>query len=248
MADLSAIGSRLRTAVIGASGGIGSALVAALCDDPQVETVFAAARSAGSERRGKLQALRLDLLDEATVEAAAAACAEGGALDLVIVASGFLHDAPQALPEKTWLDISPENMARAFAVNTTGPALVAKHFLPVLRRRGRSVFAALSARVGSIGDNRQGGWYAYRASKAALNMVIRTLAIELERTRPEALCIGLHPGTVETALSEPFRSRVPAGQLFAPERAARQLLDVVAAAVPAQNGRVLAWDGSEIEP
>jgi NAD(P)-dependent dehydrogenase (short-subunit alcohol dehydrogenase family) len=248
MADLGSIGSNLRAAVIGSSGGIGRALVTALSGDPSLETVYALSRSKPTETTPKVAAFELDLLDETTIAASAAVCGEGGPLDLVIVASGILHDAPSLLPEKTWKEITPDNMAQSFAINCTGPALVAKHFLPMLNRERRSVFAALSARVGSIDDNRLGGWYAYRASKAALNMIIRNLAIELARTKPGSLCIGLHPGTVETALSEPFRSRVPADRLFRPERAARQLLDVVAGAEPEQSGRVLAWDGSEIEP
>ena len=247
MPDTSLTANNLRAVVVGASGGIGRALVGALSDDPSIETIYALSRSKPSLPLPKVATLELDLLDEATIEQSASACAEGGPLDLVIVATGMLHDAPDLLPEKTWKQLTPQNLAQAFAINCTGPALVAKHFLPVLNARRRGVFAALSARVGSIGDNRFGGWYAYRASKAALNMIIRNLAIELKRTRPEALCIGLHPGTVETSLSEPFRSRVPDEQLFSAELAARQLLDVIAGASPAQSGRVLAWDGSEIE-
>jgi NAD(P)-dependent dehydrogenase (short-subunit alcohol dehydrogenase family) len=139
-------------------------------------------------------------------------------------------------------------MARVFAVNTIGPALVAKHFLPLLPRRGRSAFAAISARVGSIGDNRLGGWHSYRASKAALNMLLRNFAIELARRAPDAVCIGLHPGTVDTALSAPFRSRVAPDRLFTPARSAGHLLRVIEQATVADNGHVLAWDGARIPP
>lgn len=246
MAELSEIGSDLRAVVIGAHGGIGRALVQALAADPSVGTVYAAARSESMESIKNAVSLKLDLLDESTIKAAARSCDNDGPLDLVIVASGFLHDDPDVLPEKTWKEIDPDIMAQAFAINCTGPALVAKHFLPLLNSRRRSVFAALSARVGSIGDNRLGGWYAYRASKAALNMMIKNLAIELARGLPESVCIGLHPGTVDTALSEPFQSRVPPEQLFSPQRAAHQLLAVIGGATPAASGRVLAWDGSEI--
>ena len=248
MAELGEIGNDLRVAVVGASGGIGQALVTALTADPSVETTYALSRSRITEGPPGLTALQVDLLDEASIEGTAEACSQGGPLDVVVVASGMLHDAPELMPEKSWKQITPDRMAMAFAINCTGPALVAKHFLPLLNGSRRSVFAALSARVGSIGDNRYGGWYAYRASKAALNMVIRNLAIELKRTRPQSICIGLHPGTVRTALSEPFRSRLPAEQVFAPKDAADSLLAVIARAVPAQSGRVLAWDGSEIEP
>ncbi len=124
--------------------------------------------------------------------------------------------------------------------------MVAKHFLPLLPRQGKSVFAALSARVGSIGDNRLGGWYGYRASKAGLNMIIRTLSIELTRSKPEAICVGLHPGTVDTALSRPFQSSLPPGCLFSPERSAGELLKVVDKLTCEDTGRIFAWDVNSI--
>jgi len=247
--DLLGFGENLSTVVIGASGGIGSALVAALAAEPAVKRVFAAARSELVDLPPKASALQLDLANEPSLERAAAKCAASGGLDIVIVASGVLHDEVAGLrPEKRWTELRADSLARAFAINCSGPALAAKHFLPLLATGRRSVFAALSARVGSIGDNRLGGWYAYRASKAALNMMIRTLAIELERVNPSALCIGLHPGTVDTRLSAPFQSGVPAEQLFSPEQAARQLLSVISEAGPSDSGRVLAWDGQVIAP
>ena len=190
----------------------------------------------------------VDLLDEDSIAALADACGPATSLETVIVATGVLHDGDALKPEKRLADIDPEYFSRAFAVNSTGPALVAKHFLPRLARVRRSRFAAISARVGSISDNGLGGWYAYRASKAALNMLIRTAAIELKRTNPDAICLGLHPGTVATGLSEPFHARVAPGKLFTPEMAARNLLRVMRDATPDQSGRCLAWDGTEIEP
>jgi NAD(P)-dependent dehydrogenase (short-subunit alcohol dehydrogenase family) len=145
-------------------------------------------------------------------------------------------------------DLDHASLTRLFAVNAIGPALVAKHFVPLLPREGRGVLAALSARVGSIGDNRLGGWYGYRASKAALNMLVRTLAIELARTRKEAICVTLHPGTVDTGLSKPFQKAVPPERLFTPDRSAAHLLDVLDSLTPAQTGRCFAWDGKEIAP
>lgn len=142
--------------------------------------------------------------------------------------------------------IDPATMTRLFAVNTIGPAIIAKHFVPLLPRQGRSVFCVLSARVGSIEDNRLGGWYSYRASKAALNQVIRTLAIELKRTRPEAIALSLHPGTVATDLSKPFRSDEGHAGLFAPDDAAANLLKVIEDATGEQSGAFLAWDGTKI--
>jgi NAD(P)-dependent dehydrogenase (short-subunit alcohol dehydrogenase family) len=238
-----------RTAVVvGASGGIGAAIVDALDSAEDVDRVIAASRRPIRRTSAKIEPVAVDLLDEASIASLADTCREPARLDLVIVATGILHDGEMLQPEKRLADIDPAMLARAFAVNTAGPALLAKHLLPRLARDRPSRFAAISARVGSIGDNRLGGWYAYRASKAALNMVIRTAAIELSRSNPGAACIGLHPGTVATRLSAPFRSRVARDNLFSPTRAATQLLRVIAASTPAQSGRCLAWDGTEVPP
>ena len=227
-----------RAVVVGASGGIGAALVEAL--HRSGTEVEALSRSAAGDAH-------IDIEDEATIAAAAQRIGAGGAVDLVIVASGILQ-APGITPEKSMRDLSAATIARYFAVNATGPALVAKHFLPLLTRHSPSLFAALSARVGSIGDNRLGGWYGYRASKAALNMLIRTLAIELARTRPQAICVGIHPGTVDTELSQPFQRGVPADKLFAPQHSADAMLGVLASLGPADSGGCFAWDGQRIAP
>ena len=139
-------------------------------------------------------------------------------------------------------------MAHVFAINTIGPALVAKHALPVLDKDHRSIFAALSARVGSISDNRLGGWHSYRASKAALNQIIRTCSIELARKNRTALCVGLHPGTVDTGLSEPFQSNVPDGKLFTPTRSATSLLSVLNGLDETDTGQCFDWAGERIDP
>jgi NAD(P)-dependent dehydrogenase (short-subunit alcohol dehydrogenase family) len=137
---------------------------------------------------------------------------------------------------------------RYFVVNATGPALLAKHFLQLLSRDRTSALAVLSARVGSIGDNRLGGWYGYRASKAELNMIVKTLAIGLARVHHDAVCVALHPGTVATGLSQPFLRNVPSDRCFSPGTAATCLLEVIADLSAADNGKVLAWDGTEIAP
>lgn len=232
-------------AVVGASGGIGAALVTILARDPRYGTVHALSRRGEGSSDGRLRAGVIDVTDEASVQAAAAGTP--GPLRLVVVATGLLH-RPGLDPEKSYRALDPAAMAEAFRVNTIGPALVAKHFLPLMAPRGRTVFAALSARVGSIGDNRLGGWHGYRASKAALNMILRNLALETVRRNPEALCIGLHPGTVDTALSRPFQGHVPEGRLFTPAQAAERLVAVIDRCGPADNGRVLAWDGALVPP
>ena len=187
----------------------------------------------------------IDLQDEDTIAAAAMSLDHGAPLRLVIAATGLLHDGATQ-PEKSMRALDAAQLAHGFAVNTIGPALLAKHFIPLLPRVGKSVFAVLSARVGSIADNRLGGWYGYRAQKAALNQIIRTLAVEVRRSRPEAIIVALHPGTVATDLSAPFRGTVSAEKLFTPDVSARHLLAVIDGLTPADSGGFFAWDGQPI--
>jgi NAD(P)-dependent dehydrogenase (short-subunit alcohol dehydrogenase family) len=185
----------------------------------------------------------LDLLDEASIARAFAAIPEP--LALVVVATGVLS-AEGVGPERSLAELDPATLARSFAVNAIGPALVAKAATPRLARGTRSVIAMLSARVGSIADNRLGGWYSYRASKAALNMLVRCTAVELSRTRPQAVCVALHPGTVDTALSRPFQRAVRPGTLLKPEDSAARLLAVIEGLTPADSGGFFAYDGSPV--
>ncbi|WP_375458673.1 SDR family NAD(P)-dependent oxidoreductase [uncultured Enterovirga sp.] len=233
--------------VVGASGGIGRALVSHLVRKAGFEVVHVLSRS-GTDLGPGTRAGTLDITNEASIAATAARIGAAGIpVGLTIVATGLLH-GPELRPEKAWRELDADRLAESFRVNAIGPALVAKHLLPLMPRGGKAVFAALSARVGSIGDNRLGGWYGYRASKAALNQLIRTLAVELARSRPDAICIGLHPGTVDTGLSRPFQAGVPAEHLFTPDDAADRLLEVIEAATPRDSGAVLAWDGSTVSP
>lgn len=224
--------------VIGASGGIGGAFADALDEEATYAKVWRFGRSLTGEAQ-------LDLTDEASIAAAAARVAAGTPPSLIFVATGILSEGERG-PEKALRDLDPDWLARVFAINTIGPALVAKYFLPLMPRTGTPVFAALSARVGSISDNRLGGWHGYRASKAALNMLIRNFAIDAARRNDRSIVVGLHPGTVDTKLSEPFRGTVAPGKLFDAERAALQLLDVVEGLKPVDSGKCFAWDGVEI--
>ena len=247
--------------VVGASGGLGAALVRALSRSGSYASVVALSRTGEAgllvEAPGALPRLvrgKIDICDERSIaDAVQGPVAEAGRLvdappRLVLVATGILQGEGVGPPERSLRMLDAASLLRSYEINAVGPALVAKHMLPLLPRTGRSVFAALSARVGSIGDNRLGGWHAYRASKAALNMILRNLAIELARTHPEALCLGLHPGTVDTGLSRPFQGGVTREKLFTPDFSAERLLAVVKAAGPAQSGQVLAWDGTLIAP
>lgn len=225
--------------IVGASGGIGAALETALIEEGAFDVVHGFARS----RRG---AQHLDLLQEDSIAAAAAHVAQGPPVTMVMVATGLLHLSPRG-PEKALRELDPDWMAECYAVNGIGPALVAKHFLPIMPQSQRTVFAALSARVGSISDNSLGGWHAYRASKAALNMLMRNVAIEEKRRNDRAIVVTLHPGTVDTALSKPFQGNVPAGRLLDPERAALQLLDVIDELKVSDSGKLLDYEGKEIQ-
>jgi NAD(P)-dependent dehydrogenase (short-subunit alcohol dehydrogenase family) len=239
--------------IVGASRGIGAALVQRLLDDPRCGRVWAACRRPEQAlaprvpHADRLRWVALDVTDEDSVRAAADQLRAAGApLHLLIHAAGVLHDAAGMAPERRLADVDPAAVARSFRVNALGPLLVAKHFIDVLTHGERAVLANLSARVGSIGDNRLGGWYAYRAAKSAQNQFTRTLAIEAARRAPRLICVALHPGTVDTDLSRPFRSRVPADRLFDADRAAAQLLCVIEGLDEASSGRFFAWDGAEI--
>ena len=235
----------LRACVFGASGGIGAALVARLAARDEVAEVFALSRQPG-EGGGKITSLAFDLTDEGSIASAAKRMGEGGAIDLAVVATGILSLGDKG-PEKGISQLDGEAMAQVFALNTIGPALIMKHFMPLLPRESRAVLAVLSARVGSIGDNRLGGWHSYRASKAALNMLVRNCAIELGRTRRGAIAVALHPGTVDTSLSQPFQRGVPQDKLFSPDQSAGYLLDVIDGLQSADSGGFFAWDGQRIE-
>jgi NAD(P)-dependent dehydrogenase (short-subunit alcohol dehydrogenase family) len=214
--------------LIGASGGIGRALSAAL--GARGVAVTALSRSGQG----------LDVTEEASVAAALDPLA--GPYDLIFVATGAL-EIDGARPEKSLRDVTRKAMLDQFMLNCIGPSLILKHAARLLPRDRRAVFAALSARVGSIGDNRMGGWYAYRTAKAALNQMIHSGAIELARTHGEAICVALHPGTVATPFTEKYLGRHPA---VPPAQAARNLLTVLDGLTAAQTGQFLDWQGEAV--
>lgn len=228
-----------RTAIIiGARGGIGSAMADALDKDPNYAQVIRFHRESPTP---------VDILDEASIAAAATSLASTTPpIQLVIVATGLLHSVTKG-PEKSLRELDPDWIMENYRINAIGPALVAKHFLPIMAKNAPICFAALSARVGSISDNRLGGWHSYRASKSALNMFIRNIAIEWQRKNPQSVIVGLHPGTVETGLSAPFKGN-PAHERFTPARAAGDMLGVLEALKPEQSGQIFAYDGSLIKP
>ena len=227
------LGDGYRALVLGASGGIGSACLAAFRKDP------ACAAAVGLSRRDD----GFDITDEASVSAAAERFqVEGAGFDVIICATGALT-IDGVGPEKTIKAIRADAMAAQFALNAIGPALVLKHFSPLLSRDRRSLMAFLSARVGSISDNRLGGWISYRASKAALNQIVRTSAIEIARTRPLAVVAALHPGTVATALSDRFSV---GHERFSPDDSVARMLAVLDGLDPTASGSFYADDGQLI--
>lgn len=214
--------------IIGASGGIGRAVSAAL--EARGVAVTGLSRSSDG----------LDVTDEASVAAALGALT--GPFDLILVATGAL-EIGGAAPEKALRQVSAQAMLDQFALNCLGPSLVLKHSVRLLPREGRAVFAALSARVGSIGDNGFGGWYSYRTAKAALNQMIHTGAIELGRSHRAAICVALHPGTVETDFTRKYLGRHPA---VPASEAAENLLRVIQGLRPEDSGGFFDWQGKPV--
>ncbi len=239
----------IRAVVIGATGGIGAAFVAHLAQHEAVESIIALSRSEFTyegDGQEKLSTHSIDITDEASIQNAAAYVADSMTPNLIITSVGILHNDEGLAPEKALKELSAAHFKKNFAINVIGPSLVLKHFTPLLPRNERSVVATLSARVGSISDNQIGGWHAYRASKAAMNMMTKGAAIEVARKFKQACIIGLHPGTVDTNLSKPFQSNVADKKLFTSEFSAASLLNVIDAVSPQNSGSLFAWDGKVI--
>lgn len=233
----------MKIAILGSTGTIGNALVHQYRRNHPDAEIHTFSRSSKPDFPHHHT---INYHDEISIRDAAQNAFSDAPFDVVVVATGILHDDTNLWPEKSLRDLSMEKFQRVFAANTIFPALAAKHFLPLLHRDKDVRFAALSARVGSISDNQLGGWYAYRASKAALNMIIKNCAIETARRHKRAIIVGLHPGTVNSALSKPFQSNVQDGKLFDPTFAAQSLINVLNRLTPAHSGKCFAWDGQEI--
>lgn len=241
----------------GAARGIGLTFVEQLLA-VRSNRVFATARRPGeanelndlvAQYMQRLSLVTLDISDETSIRRARDQLGQQTErLDLMVTCAGILHDDNGLWPEKQLADVDPINLARSFAVNASGPLLMIKHFHDLLIHGDHAVIANLSARVGSIGDNRLGGWYAYRAAKAAQNQFTRTAAIELRRRSKSLICVGLHPGTVDTGLSAPFQKRVPRRQLQTPRQAVAHLLEVIDHLTPDDSGQVFDWAGERIAP
>lgn len=244
---------RVTTAlVVGANRGIGLAMTRALLGDPSMTRILATYRSADSVEAlagiddARLRLFQLEVTDQGSIEQVATAIKSAGVSpELVIHCAGILHENG-VKPEKSLRQCDASALQRLFAVNSIAPLMLARALIPLMPKRQPTHFAVLSAMVGSIGDNRLGGWYGYRASKAALNQFMRTLAIECRRTHPELCVTAIHPGTTDTGLSRPFQANVGPGKLYSAEQTAARVLKVICAGSPTDSGRFVNWDGSNI--
>ena len=233
-------------AIIGSSGAIGRAFLDAYIADKDISNIYSISRTEVKSNDKRIIHINIDVTDEVSVKAAASKIEENR-LDRLIVATGVLHTKSFG-PEKSIKDIKIENFVKIFSVNTFGPALIGKYFLPLMTKDQKSIVAFLSARVGSISENILGGWYAYRASKSALNQIIKNFSIEAKRTNSSGIIIGLQPGTVKSKLSEPFQKNVKKGKLFLPEDSVDSLVKVIENVMQNDSGKIFDWEGEEIAP
>jgi len=262
--------AHINALVVGATQGIGLEFVTQLLQTDKVHRLFATYRTTETAQQlfelsekypQKLHCLRMDLTEESQIEQALhelstalstlsnaseqSAAHSPTQLNLVINCVGLLHSSHQQ-PEKALRQLDPAKLLNYFQVNSIGPALLAKHLLPILKHAEPSLFATISAKIGSIEDNRIGGWYGYRASKAALNMFLKTASIEYKRRSPNTTIILMHPGTTDTQLSQPFQRGVPPEKLFSPQRTVSQLIEVMSNVTSADTGAFFSWDGSRL--
>lgn len=241
--------------IVGATQGIGLEFVRQLLQEGQIDHLFATYRSKqtaaalfelASQHSQRLHCIAMDLTEESQIASGLEEIKQiAPQLHLVINCVGLLHNDQQQ-PEKALRQLNADNLINYFQINSIGPVLLAKHLMPLFKHKEPALFATISAKVGSIGDNRLGGWYGYRASKAALNMFLKTAAIEYSRRHPNTTLVVLHPGTTDTQLSKPFQRNVPPEKLFSTERTVRQLLAVLSNVTPQDSGEFFSWDGSRL--
>ena len=231
--------------VVGASGAIGRAFVDYFSKNNNC-LVRAVSRSECHFLQPNVICHRLEFDSESQWQRLAMQVADCQPLDFVVVASGQLH-SEQAKPEKSLADVSFEKLQTIFFINTYLPAIVGKCFLPLLAKTQKSVFVVLSARVGSITDNQLGGWYSYRASKSALNMILKTASIEMARRNKQAIVVAMHPGTVDSSLSKPFQRGLPEGQLLSAAESVEHMVLVIEGLQAKDSGGFFAWSGEVID-
>ena len=246
---------RANALIVGATQGIGLGFVKALLKQDNLARVFATYRNADSagellalqqQYGNRLQCLQVDITQESQIEKGVRQIQSSvKQLHLAIYCVGVLHEGDLS-PEKSLRQIKAENLIYSFQVNSIGAVLLAKHLMPLFKQSPKSIFASISAKVGSIGDNRLGGWYGYRASKSALNMFLKTTAIEYSRRCPKTIVVALHPGTTDTRLSQPFQKNVPPGKLFPVEHTVDLLSKVIANLEQKDSGEFFSWDGSQL--
>ena len=232
--------------IIGSSGAIGSSFLKHYAEEDKNNTIYALSRSEAASPSSNIHNVSIDIESDSSISNASSICSEAGPFDIIIVTTGMLSDE-NISPEKSLRHLNKESLSKIFSVNTLGPALIAKYFIPLLKKDAPSFLGFLSARVGSISDNRIGGWYSYRASKAALNMFTKNLAIEMKRsTNSPNICVSLHPGTVSTDLSDPFTRNISENKIFTPEESAKQLIDIIYNLTPSDSGKFFDWSKKEI--
>ena len=232
--------------IIGASGTIGSSLVNIYKKNLE-DKVYAFSRGYNYQRDANVVMDHINILDEESIQKIVAKYFKEKSIDILIVATGLLHNEI-IFPEKSIRDISLEKFQKLFNINTLAPALIFKHFINSISREKRTIFAAFSARVGSISDNKIGGWHSYRASKSALNMIIKNFSIEISRKYKNNIIVGLHPGTVDSKLSKPFQKNVPTEKLFSGEYSASKIIKVLEDLNIQDTGKCFDFNALEIYP
>lgn len=233
--------------VIGSSGSIGNAFCSCLSSTYPHASINSFSRKNSNPNLPNVTNNIIDYYSEDSLKISAEKSSSKNDIDLVVICTGILHNE-DFMPEKSISQLSFEKFNKTILINTIIPAMVGKYFIPKLNKKSKSVFAVLSARVGSISDNRMGGWYSYRSSKAALNMIVKNFSIEVKRRNKNAIIVGLHPGTVNSNLSKPFQGNVEKNKLFKPTFSAEKLIEVIQKLSDFDNGKCLAWDGKEIKP